>query len=74
MDKKQRSVGIYIIVSAIIWGVVMIACSLKLRGTDCYEQIYLYLILGVSTHLLFVWAPLGALVKKLKEENQSKQT
>jgi len=39
MDKKKQTIGIFIIASAIIWGAVIIGCSLKLKGTGCYDEI-----------------------------------
>jgi hypothetical protein len=56
---KKKSVGIYIIASAIVWGAVIIGCSLKLRGTGCYDEISFILIGGVIFHLLFIWSPLA---------------
>jgi len=56
---KKKSVGIYIIASAIVWGAVIIGCSLKLRGTGCYDEISLILIGGVIFHLPFIWSPLA---------------
>lgn len=61
---KKKSIGIYIIASAIIWGAVIIGCSLKLKGTGCYDDISLTLFAGFVFHLLFVWAPLGVLFRE----------
>lgn len=69
MDKKKKSLGIFIIASAIIWGAVMIGCSLKLKGTGCYDQISYILSAGAGIHLLFIWGPLAILFKKTKKEN-----
>ncbi len=44
---KKRSIGSIIIASAIIWGAVLIGCSFSLKGTDCYEEIYLILFGGM---------------------------
>lgn len=68
MDKKKKSIGIFIIASAIIWGAVMIGCSLKLKGTGCYDQISYILSAGAGIHLLFIWGPLAILFKKTKKE------
>lgn len=65
---KKKSIGIYIIVSAIIWGIVIIGCSLKLKGTGCYDNISLTLFGGVIFHLLFVWTPLGIQFKQRQGE------
>lgn len=65
---KKNTIGAIIIASAIIWGLVMIACSLKLRETDCYNQISLILFGGVFSHLLFIWGPLGVMFGKKKKD------
>jgi len=61
---KKNKIGYFIIGSALIWGAVMVGCSLKLKGTSCYEDIYLILTLGAAFHLLFIWGPLVSLFKK----------
>jgi hypothetical protein len=65
---KKKSIGISVIVSAIIWGAVIIGCSLKLKGTGCYDNISLVLVGGFIFHLLFVWAPLTVQFKQRQEE------
>lgn len=57
---EKKSIGYFIIGSAIIWGAVIIGCSLKLKGTGCYDQISTILIVGFICHLLFIWGPLVA--------------
>ncbi len=64
MDKIRKTIGIYIIGSAIIWGVVIIGCSLILKGTDCFSEISNILIAGAVIHLLFIWGPMAAQLKK----------
>ena len=61
---KKGIIGYFIIGSAIIWGAVMLGCSFKLKGTPCYEEIYLILSGGAGIHLIFIWGPLAALFKK----------
>lgn len=68
MDKKNRSIGMYILASAIIWGAVIIACSLKLKGTECYDEISTMLIAGAGVHLLFIWGPLAVQFRNRKKE------
>ena len=68
MDKKKKTIGIFIIGSAIIWGAVIIGCSLKLKGTECFEEISYILSAGAGIHLLFIWGPLAAQSKKLYKE------
>ena len=61
---KKRSVGALIIGSAIIWGLVILGCAYKLRGTGCYQEISTILIGGVVAHLILNWAPIALLLKK----------
>jgi hypothetical protein len=65
---KRKSIGPYIIASAIVWGAVMVGCAFKLKGTDFYNEISLILYGGMVFHLLFIWAPLAIQFKKNKEE------
>ena len=65
---KKKSIGIYIITSAIIWGAVIIGCALKLKGTGCYDDISLTLFAGLVFHLLFVWTPLAVQFKQKQGE------
>jgi hypothetical protein len=46
----------------------MIACSLKLKGTECYDQISLILIGGVISHLILIWGPMGMIFMRKKKE------
>jgi hypothetical protein len=66
MDKKTKTIGAFIIASAIIWGVVIIGCAFKLKGTECFSEITTILGLGACIHLIFIWGPLGAQLKKMK--------
>lgn len=68
MKKKKNILGYYIIASALIWGLTIVAAALKLRGTDCYQEISILFILGASFHLIFIWGPLAAQLKKQKEQ------
>jgi hypothetical protein len=65
---KKKSIGAFIIASAIIWGAVIIGCSLKLKGTECYDEISYILSVGALFHLLFIWGPLAIQLKKKKKE------
>jgi hypothetical protein len=68
MDKAKKSIGVFIIASAIIWGAVIIGCSLKLKGTGCFDEISNILIVGAGFHLLFIWGPLAIQLKKTKKK------
>ena len=67
---SKKSIGFYIIASALIWAAVIIGCSLKLQGTTCYDDIKFILVGGVITHLLFIWGPLGILFRKFNQEKK----
>jgi hypothetical protein len=64
MKNRNNILGAYILGSAIVWGATLIGIALKLRNTDCYEQISLILIGGAAIHLIFIWGPLAAQLKK----------
>jgi len=68
MEKKKSSVGALIIASAIIWGIVIIGCSLALKGTECYDEISNILFLGVIAHFLLIWTPMGLLTRNKKNK------
>lgn len=50
----MKKPGKVIIINSIIWGLVIIGCSLALRGTGAYEKIWLILVGGavISTSLI----------------------
>lgn len=73
ISKSHLPLAAGIFGSAIIWGAVIIGCSIKLKGTDCYADIQTALYLGASFHLIFIWGPLGAMLKREKEK-QSKSS
>jgi len=49
---NKKSLGILFIGSAIIWACVIIGCSYKLSGTECYDIISSILIVGAIAHLM----------------------
>lgn len=65
---KKKSIGVFIIASAVVWGMVIIGCALKLKGTSMYEEISLILYGGVIFHILFIWGPLALQFKGGKEK------
>ncbi|MAE07411.1 MAG: hypothetical protein CL661_01470 [Bacteroidetes bacterium] len=67
MEKKKKSIGLFIIASAIIWGIVILGCSLKLSGTDCFDEILYILSVGATFHLIFIWGPLAIRLNKIKK-------
>jgi len=66
MEKKVISMGWFIIASALIWGITMIACAIMLRGTDGYMKIQLILGTGAALHLMLIWVPLATRFGKKK--------
>jgi len=66
---KKGTIGYFIIGSAIIWGAVIIGCSLKLKGTPCYEEISFILTGGAGIHLILIW---GSLVAQFKKKEKIK--
>ncbi len=65
---NKPSIGIYIIASALIWGLVMLGCALSMRGTECYPLMQNILNAGAGIHLIIIWGPLAVQFKKLKEQ------
>jgi len=68
MKKKALTLGACILGSAIIWGAAMIGCAMKLKGTGCYDEISTILGGAAGFHLILIWGPLAAQLKKLKVE------
>jgi hypothetical protein len=64
---KKNILGVTILASAIIWGFVIVGCSLKLKGTACYEDINVILFAGVLSHILIFGAIAGHLKKGIKK-------
>jgi len=44
---NKSKIEFSIIVSAIVWGAVIIGCSLALKSTECYGEIQNILVAGV---------------------------
>ncbi len=64
---KAITYGAFIIGSAIIWGAVIIGAAILLKGTPYKESINRLLIGGTLAHLILIWGPMGAMMKKRKE-------
>lgn len=65
--KKNNIYAISIITSSIVWGLVMVGCSLSLKGTGCYEGISTILFGGATSHLIVVFPLLINRLKSYKE-------
>lgn len=71
MKKKNEGfIGWFIIGSAIIWGLTGILMAVVLKGTDCYNKISLIFGAAAGIHLILVWGPLAAKLKKMRKENK----
>ncbi len=71
---KKGKIGYSIISSAIVWGLVIVGCAFKLKGTQYYAEISPILIGGAGIHLLFVWGPLAGMLKKKMDNKETDQT
>jgi hypothetical protein len=68
MNKKKKNIlGYYIIGSALIWGATILGCALILKET--FAQISLLFSSAAGIHLIIIWGPLAAQLKKQREEN-----
>jgi hypothetical protein len=65
---KKQILGPYIIGSAIIWGLVLIGASLRMGGFENKSEVLSILGLGAGIHLILIWGPLAAALKKLTTE------
>ena len=71
MKKKNEGfLGWFIIGSAIIWGVTGILMAIILKGTDCYSKIGTIFGGAAGIHLILIWGPLAAKLKKMRKENE----
>ena len=70
---KMNKNGYLILASAIVWGAVLIGCSIVLKGTPYKEKINLLLIGGLLFHLFIIWVPLGNQSRKNNKENLEKE-
>lgn len=66
--KKNSNAGVIIILSAVIWGAVMIGTSIVLKGTPFKDDVARIIQGATAFHLLFIWAPIGIMYKKEKKQ------
>ena len=66
MDKKKKSIGLFIIASAIIWGAVILGCSFALKGTECYGEIQNILVGGVFMHIIMIGGVIPLITRRIK--------
>ncbi len=70
MSKLFKSIGAFMIASAIIWGAVILGCSYALKGTACYEKIQNILVGGVMGHIILLWGPLALMISKHQKKQK----
>jgi hypothetical protein len=67
---KQRILGPYVIGSALIWGVTIVAASMIMEGVENRAQLLSLLSTGAGVHLILIWGPLAAAIGKLRGRNE----
>jgi hypothetical protein len=65
---KKQILGPYILGSAIIWGATIVGASLMMPGFENKARVLSLLGSGAGVHLILVWGPLAAALKKLRAE------
>lgn len=58
-EMNKNKTAYFILASALVWGAVLIASSVILKGTPYRNPMYNVLLGGIAFHLLFIWGPLG---------------
>ena len=66
---KKGKIGYFVLASAVVWGVTIIGCSLKLSTTPYYNEIDTILSSGAVFHLLFIWGPFTIMMKQKKTKS-----
>lgn len=66
----MKGIAAIIIGNAIIWGAVMIACSMALEGTGAFQEIQTILAAGAGVSLLLVGGLSAEMKKKSKEASK----
>ncbi len=69
---RKQLLGPYIIGSAIIWGAVMVGASLIMASSQDKTQVLSLLGTGAGIHLIIIWGPLAAALKKLGNRQDGK--
>lgn len=69
-NKKNLSAGMIIIISALIWGAIIVWCAYELKGTEYKDKITHIISGGAIMHFITVWAPIGLLAAKQKKEKE----
>ena len=72
--KKNRVYAVSILTSAIVWGLVIVGCSVSLKETDCYERISALLFGGAASHLIVVYPLLINRLRRYEKKVQNKNS
>ena len=64
---KEKHIGLFIIVSALIWAFTILLCSFALKGAPNKNTVMVILSTAAFIHLIFVWGPIGAMFAKMKK-------
>ena len=70
MENKKNIIGYYIIASALLWGITIVACALILKSN--FSKVSLILSGAAAIHLIIIWVPLAAQLKKQREQEKAK--
>jgi hypothetical protein len=70
---KKQILGPYILGSAAIWGVTLIGASIMMRGAEENVQVLSLLGSAAGAHLILIWGPLAAAMKKLRDQLDDEQ-
>ncbi len=68
---NKNKTAYFILASALVWGAVLIASSVILKGTPYRTPMYNVLLGGIAFHLLFIWGPLGNQLRRKDDEEQA---
>ncbi|MGD2033980.1 MAG: hypothetical protein PVF73_02915 [Bacteroidales bacterium] len=65
---KNNRIAFSILASALVWGAVLVASSVILKGTPYRSQMFNVILGGIAFHMLFIWGPLGNRLRKTEQE------
>lgn len=62
----MKAFGYFIIASALIWGMTIIAASLMMGDFIDKQKVLQMLGAGAGLHLILIWGPLAAIIGRMK--------
>ena len=65
---KKVYIGWFIIGSALIWGMTIIAAALMMPDFESKQRVINMLGAGAGIHLIIIWGPLAAVVSGLNRK------